>query len=104
VRLPEPVELITIDVGWTRQRNILPSAAQLLAPGGTVVTLVKPHYEAEQSQLRKGILPEESVEAIVGSVKNEAEQAGWIWMGAVRSPIRGSGGNIEMLARLTRSA
>src|SRR5580658_2270693 len=39
VRLPEPVDLITIDVGWTRQRHILPSAGRLLAPGGSVVTL-----------------------------------------------------------------
>ena len=100
VRLPEPVELITIDVGWTRQRNILPNAARLLAPGGAVVTLVKPHYEADPSLLRKGILPEQNVDEILQSVKAEAEQAGWIWMSSVRSPIRGAGGNVEVLARL----
>ena len=104
VRLPEPVELITIDVGWTRQRNILPSAARLLAPGGAVVTLVKPHYEADPSLLRKGILPEQTVDEIRQSVKAEAEQAGWIWMGSVRSPIRGAGGNVEVLARLALPA
>src|SRR5579871_1843402 len=49
VMLPEPVELVTIDVAWTRQKNILPSAARLLAPGGRIVTLVKPHYEAEKN-------------------------------------------------------
>jgi 23S rRNA (cytidine1920-2'-O)/16S rRNA (cytidine1409-2'-O)-methyltransferase len=100
VRLPESVQLITIDVGWTRQRNILPSAGRLLAPGGSVVTLVKPHYEADPSLLRKGILPEPSVDQIVQSVKAEAEQAGWKWMSSVRSPIRGAGGNVEVLAML----
>ena len=30
VRLPEPVSLITIDVGWTRQERALPAAAKLL--------------------------------------------------------------------------
>jgi 23S rRNA (cytidine1920-2'-O)/16S rRNA (cytidine1409-2'-O)-methyltransferase len=100
VRLPEPVDLITIDVGWTRQRHILPSAGRLLAPGGSVVTLVKPHYEADPSLLRRGVLPESSVDEILQSVKAEAEQAGWVWMSSVRSPIRGAGGNVEVLARV----
>jgi 23S rRNA (cytidine1920-2'-O)/16S rRNA (cytidine1409-2'-O)-methyltransferase len=104
VRLPEPVQLITIDTGWTRQRNILPSAARLLAAGGSVVTLVKPHYEADPSLLRKGILPEENVDEILQNVKAEAEHAGWIWMSSVRSPIRGAGGNVEVLARLSLPA
>ena len=48
VVLPEPVELITIDVSWTKQRNILPSAERLLARGGIVISLIKPHYEARR--------------------------------------------------------
>ena len=104
VRLPEPVELVTIDVGWTRQRNILPSARRLLAPGGSVVTLIKPHYEADPSLLRKGILPEQTVDEIVQTVKAEAKQAGWIWIDSVRSPIRGAGGNVEVLAKLALPA
>jgi 23S rRNA (cytidine1920-2'-O)/16S rRNA (cytidine1409-2'-O)-methyltransferase len=72
VSLPEPVEIVTIDVGWTPQVRILPNVMTLLStPGAThtgasgscpttdvepapdwkssrtrrVVTLVKPHYE-----------------------------------------------------------
>src|SRR5256885_13294789 len=30
VELPEPVQLVTIDVAWTKQRHILPSAKRLL--------------------------------------------------------------------------
>lgn len=104
VKLPEPVQLISIDVGWTRQRNILPNAAQMLAPGGCIITLIKPHYEAEASLLRKGVLPQESVDGILESVKSEIELAGWEWVNCVRSPIRGSGGNIEALAQLARRA
>src|SRR6266568_6949275 len=43
VTLPEPVALVTIDVAWTKQRNILPAARRILASDGTVVTLIKPH-------------------------------------------------------------
>src|SRR5215210_4340418 len=51
--LPEPVSLVTIDVAWTRQRHILPAARRMVPPGGTVVTLIKPHYEADRAQLKK---------------------------------------------------
>src|SRR5690349_10406174 len=51
VTLPEPVALVTIDVAWTKQRNILPSARRILTPAGRVVTLIKPHYEAEPGML-----------------------------------------------------
>ena len=57
VVLPEPVTVVTIDVAWTRQRHILPAARRVLAAGGSVVSLVKPHYEAAAAVLRKGILP-----------------------------------------------
>src|SRR5213080_4452991 len=61
VTLPEKVELVTIDVAWTKQRHILPAARRMLADGGVCVTLIKPHYEAEPALLRKGVLPAERV-------------------------------------------
>src|SRR3954464_11805842 len=64
VTLPERVALVTIDVAWTRQRNILPAARKILADGGVVITLIKPHYEAPKELLKKGILPEAEVEAV----------------------------------------
>jgi 23S rRNA (cytidine1920-2'-O)/16S rRNA (cytidine1409-2'-O)-methyltransferase len=103
VKLPEPVELVTIDVGWTRQRHILPNAAMLLLAEGIVVTLIKPHYEADPSLLRQGVLPDEAVDTVVAGVKQEIEKMSWIWLGNVRSPIRGTGGNMEILASLRRS-
>src|SRR5207247_2194247 len=51
VTLPERVSLVTIDVAWTKQKHILPAAAKMLADGGAVVTLIKPHYEAAQELL-----------------------------------------------------
>src|SRR5580658_1541041 len=51
VELPKAIQILSIDVGWTRQRNILHSAARVLGPGGIVITLVKPHYEADPKLL-----------------------------------------------------
>lgn len=100
VQLPQPVDIVTIDVGWTRQRNILPSARNLLAPAASVITLVKPQYEADAKLLHKGVLPDDAVDSVLESVRHETEAAGWDWLASVRSPIRGTGGNIEVLAWL----
>ncbi|HSV16746.1 MAG TPA: SAM-dependent methyltransferase [Tepidisphaeraceae bacterium] len=101
VQLPEPVEIVTIDVAWTKQRHILPSGKRLLAPGGIVITLIKPHYEAAPPLLRKGILPEDQIPAVLESVKDDVQHAGFTVAAMVESPIKGAKGNVEMLAMLT---
>jgi 23S rRNA (cytidine1920-2'-O)/16S rRNA (cytidine1409-2'-O)-methyltransferase len=100
VELPERVSLVTIDVAWTRQKNILPAARRILLPEGRVVTLIKPHYEAAPAQLKKGILPEAVVDAVVKLVGRDILAAGFAVEAQTRSPIEGSGGNVEVLAIL----
>jgi 23S rRNA (cytidine1920-2'-O)/16S rRNA (cytidine1409-2'-O)-methyltransferase len=98
VQLPEPVDLISIDAGWTKQDKILPHALKLLKPGGRIITLIKPHYEAQPAQLRKGILPAELVPMIVDSVLAQVEQRGMSVDARIESPIKGQKGNAEVLA------
>ena len=100
VSLPEKVAFICIDVAWTRQRRILPSARTLIADGGTVVTLIKPHYEAAKSLLVKGVLPAERVNDVVEAVKSDITAAGFELVGLTTSPILGGEGNTEVLAQL----
>lgn len=100
VNLPERVPFICIDVAWTRQRRILPSARKLISLGGTVVTLIKPHYEADRAWLVKGVLPAERVDEVVDAVKLDITAAGFEFIGLTRSPILGGEGNTEVLAQL----
>lgn len=100
VKLPEAVALVSIDVAWTKQRHILPAARKLLAAGGEVVSLIKPHYEAQANMLRKGVLQAEHLAAVVESVKTDIAAAGFVVKGIVDSPILGAKGNREMLAWL----
>ncbi|MBI5864357.1 MAG: TlyA family RNA methyltransferase [Planctomycetes bacterium] len=93
---PEPCDAVTIDVGWTRQALILPAARRWLKPGGFVVTLVKPHYEADQSLLHGGVLPAESLDTLLARLRDEA-QSQWTIENECESPIRGHGGNTEYL-------
>ena len=100
VTLPEPAAVVTIDVAWTRQRHILPAARRVLAAGGSVVTLVKPHYEAAAADLRKGILPTDLIPDILNAVRADAAAAGFDVVATVESPIKGAKGNTEVLALL----
>ena len=98
--LPETVDLVVIDVAWTRQRNILPAARRAIKPGGSVITLIKPHYESDSAQLVQGVLPDESVAGVVDAVVRDIFACGLSVVQTVRSPIRGAKGNLEVLALL----
>jgi 23S rRNA (cytidine1920-2'-O)/16S rRNA (cytidine1409-2'-O)-methyltransferase len=100
VELPLPMPIITIDVGWTRQKRILPSALRLLDPGGLVITLIKPQYESQASRLRDGILPPDQLELVLDQVCTGITSSGFIIQKMTPSPIKGSGGNTEYLALL----
>lgn len=97
VHLPELVNLVTIDAGWTRQALILPAAVRLLAPGGRILTLVKPQYEASADQLRDGVLPDEQIESVIAPIRASLPALKLSLLGETPSPIRGQGGNQELL-------
>jgi 23S rRNA (cytidine1920-2'-O)/16S rRNA (cytidine1409-2'-O)-methyltransferase len=100
---PEPCRLVTIDVGWTPQRLILPAARRCLEPAtGRIITLVKPQYESPPEWLRGGVLPAERVGAVLETCRGDARGMGWHIEGEVESPIRGQAGNVEYLWLLSR--
>ena len=108
------VDLVTIDLGWTKQDKALAAALNWLNPTGKIITLIKPHYEApRETPQRKGkkqpkpppLTLEEShaitqrvLDAIAGDTSLHLNVLGWC-----DSPIRGAkGGNLEQLAWLER--
>jgi 23S rRNA (cytidine1920-2'-O)/16S rRNA (cytidine1409-2'-O)-methyltransferase len=97
LELPEPVDLVTIDVGWTPQRHILPAARRVLKPTGRIVTLVKPQYEAAENERKDGVVPEEALAPVLARAKLDVQSSGLRLLGETRSPLRGGGGNAEFL-------
>lgn len=103
------VEFIAMDMGWTPQRHAVPAALRWLRPGGMIVTLIKPHYEAtdgESRAMQRGVLDEGAAAQIVERVCAAMPELGAEVIGVVRSPIAGGGGkksrggNAEWLAAL----
>jgi 23S rRNA (cytidine1920-2'-O)/16S rRNA (cytidine1409-2'-O)-methyltransferase len=100
VELPVNVDVVTIDVAWTRQQKILPSARRIVRDDGLVISLIKPHYESHASQLRKGILPDEKIPEVMQAVQKDIAASGFDLVQTTVSPIRGAKGNTEILAWL----
>ena len=98
--LPEPVDLITIDAGWTKLELILPVVRKFLKPGGIIIALLKPHYEAPQNILKKGVVPVEFIDDITHRVCDIVGELGFKIKGQMESPILGGGGNTEYLLLL----
>lgn len=110
--LPDaPVDLVVLDMGWTRQERCIPVALSWVQASGYVITLIKPHYEAagtpEADELEQGHLPDTIAEAIAERIFRAMPTLGAAPEQLTRSPIRGGAkrgrgpGNIEFLALLT---
>lgn len=98
--LPEKVDLVTIDAGWTRLNLVLKIVKGLLKEDGQVIALLKPHYEAEKYDLVKGVLKEEMLVPVNEKVKAQILDLGFKISGETESPILGGGGNREFLLLL----
>jgi 23S rRNA (cytidine1920-2'-O)/16S rRNA (cytidine1409-2'-O)-methyltransferase len=97
--LESNVDLVTIDVAFISLRLVLPVVAGWLAPGGDVVALVKPQFEAGRKAVGKGgVVRDPAVHRHVLDGTVAAMQAAGLGVQAVlRSPLRGPKGNVEFL-------
>lgn len=103
VKLPEKVDLITIDTAWTKQILTIPNALDNLKDDGTIVSLIKPHYEAPKNYLEKGRLKDEFINEVIEKVKNDIIAVGGKVINIVESPIVGEKGkNREFLVLVTK--
>ncbi len=71
VELPEPVDLVAIDVAWTPQRRILPNALKQAKAGGEILSLLKPQYEAPPELVRRGRVEPVDFAGVVEQVSGE---------------------------------
>jgi 23S rRNA (cytidine1920-2'-O)/16S rRNA (cytidine1409-2'-O)-methyltransferase len=92
----------TIDVSFISLKLILPVLKTLLVPGGDIVALVKPQFEAGREQVgKKGIVRDDKVHLqVVNKIVDFALEQGFNAVNLSFSPITGGDGNIEFLLHL----
>ena len=101
--LPEPVDLVTIDVSFISLGLVLPAAKRVLKPdAGRVIALVKPQFEAGREKVGKGgVVRDPAIHrSVLDAVRGMAHDIGFCVCGLARSPVTGPAGNVEFLLYL----
>jgi 23S rRNA (cytidine1920-2'-O)/16S rRNA (cytidine1409-2'-O)-methyltransferase len=97
--LPEPVDVIVSDVSFISLRIIYATAVHWLKPGGTVISLIKPQFEAGRGHVGKGgVVRDPAVHRqVLETVTTDMAALGLGLLGLMVSPLRGPAGNVEFL-------
>jgi 23S rRNA (cytidine1920-2'-O)/16S rRNA (cytidine1409-2'-O)-methyltransferase len=97
--VPESVSIAVIDVSFISLNLVLPAIAPLVEPGGAIVALVKPQFEAGRGEVpRGGVVRDEATRRrVVAEVAEAGRALGLVALGSIPSPIRGARGNEEFL-------
>ncbi len=102
-----PVDMAVIDCSFISLRLVLPPTAALVRPGGCLVALVKPQFEAGRAEASRGggVITDPAVHRrVLGEL--EAFVGGFVglrWRAVTESPILGPAGNKEFLALIEKT-
>jgi 23S rRNA (cytidine1920-2'-O)/16S rRNA (cytidine1409-2'-O)-methyltransferase len=113
-KLPDPVNLVTIDASFISLKVLLPVVKNWYQPPGsplpvgmngqdkgeTLIALIKPQFEAGRKETAKGagVIRDPVVHrAVLLDVCNFAQDNGFSLEGLIRSPLTGPKGNVEFL-------
>jgi 23S rRNA (cytidine1920-2'-O)/16S rRNA (cytidine1409-2'-O)-methyltransferase len=100
-----PVDLAVVDVSFISLALVLGPIASCLVPGGRVIPLVKPQFEAGRGQVPGGVVRDPAVhERVLLRVVDDAARVGLGTLDAIASPILGAEGNREFLLLLGHGA
>mgnify|MGYP001369156453 CR=1 FL=1 len=90
-------DLATIDVSFISLKSVLPTVIKLLAPGGIILALVKPQFEARREEVSKhGVVKDMHVrKRILQEIVNFSKSSGLKVLGTCTSSLLGPAGNQE---------
>ncbi|AOS46318.1 Hemolysin A [Lacunisphaera limnophila] len=108
--LPRPdYDVIVMDLSFISLKSVLPAVWAFLRPGGTLVALVKPQFEAGKAEVDRGqgIIRDDTVRLrVLTEIREFAlrELPGAGLVGERECPVHGADGNREFLLGLTKTA
>jgi 23S rRNA (cytidine1920-2'-O)/16S rRNA (cytidine1409-2'-O)-methyltransferase len=106
-QFPQPFDMAVIDCSFISLRKILPPAVPLLKPGGKIIALIKPQFEAGKAEADKGrgVITDAAIhERVISELRGfVAAQTGLLWRDVVESPLLGPAGNKEFLVLIEKT-
>jgi 23S rRNA (cytidine1920-2'-O)/16S rRNA (cytidine1409-2'-O)-methyltransferase len=102
--VPEPVDLVTVDVSFISLTLVLPPLVPAVRPGGLLLPMVKPQFELGRERVPRGgvVRREEDRTAAVEKVEACARALGLEVRGRSASGLKGPKGNQEYFLLLER--
>ena len=102
-------DAVVMDLAFISLKSVLPAVWPFLRPGGTLIALVKPQFEAGKAEVDKGqgIIRDDAVrERVLAEVRAFMlrELPGAKVHGERECPVHGADGNREYLLGLTKAA
>ncbi len=102
-RFAELPDFATVDVSFISLKLVLPAIGDLLKPCATLVALIKPQFEAQRRDIKKGIVRSAAIhEAVCDDIAAFLAAQGWRVGGRMPSPILGGDGNREFFIEAER--
>ena len=100
----EPIDLIVCDASFIGLAKVLDRALDFARPGGRLIALVKPQFEADRSEIGKsGVVRDAQVhDRVCAAAADWLVSRGWRVEGITPSPITGPEGNVEFLLAAVR--
>lgn len=98
------VDMVTADLSFISLTRVIAPMASVLRPGGSMVLLVKPQFEAGRSEVSKGrgVVTDPAVhERVRAEVHAALDAAGGTVLDWMDSPLLGGDGNREFLVHAT---
>jgi 23S rRNA (cytidine1920-2'-O)/16S rRNA (cytidine1409-2'-O)-methyltransferase len=95
-----PGSLVVADLSFISLRTVSTDLVGLCEPGGELVLLVKPQFEAgrEDASRGRGVITDPAIwERVLHGVHDTLLSQGAAIMGAMASPLLGADGNVEFL-------
>ena len=101
---PSGFDLIVVDASFISLRTIVARALAYLRPGGSIVALVKPQFEAGRERLGGGGVVRDPLvhAAILREMRDAIEALGAHAIDGCASPLKGPAGNVEFFYRIAR--
>ena len=101
-RVPETVDIATIDVSFISLKIVVPAVMAFLKPEGLILALIKPQFEVGKNQVGKGgvVRNPELHDRVIEDLSNFFAASGLGCAGVVPSPILGPKGNREFFILL----
>jgi len=104
-KIPEPIDLIVIDVSFISLTKVLPVCIEFLDDKGEILALIKPQFEVGREMVEKGGVIKDETKRLnaVENIRTFAELNGLKTIGIFESPVHGQKGNIEYFIYLGRT-